>query len=350
MSVPDYRRHDANAASQVQRRPAPRRRSRPANRIHGRRPSLKAVLAVSALVSLALVVGVFIWGALKYSSVATKLAPANIEDLNEVRGVLDADARDAGDPRYILLLGADRRPGQSRARSDTILVVRIDSADDSLSMLSIPRDTRVPVDGHGLDKITHANAYGGPALAVKTVKEYTGLPIHHYLEVDFEGFTRIVNLVGGVTVTVDEPINDVHGSDTGGVSDVTYIPAGQQTLTAEQALTFVRTRAYAEGDFKRIENQQRFLTALMKQTMRGDNISRLPQIAEVAADSVETDMSVRQLLGFAQVLRNLSDGDIRGFTAPGTPGRISGVSYVIPDEEASRRLFEQFRMGTAEQD
>ena len=116
-----------------------------------------------------------------------------------------------------------------------------------------------------MDKITHANVYGGPALAIQTVKDFTGLPINHYMEVDFEGFVKLVDIVGGVTVKLDRPINDKKGaSSSGGVSNVTYIPAGKQTLNGQQALTFVRSRKFLDGDFTRIKHQQQFMIALLK--------------------------------------------------------------------------------------
>jgi len=227
-----------------------------------------------------------------------------------------------------------------------MILARVDTANHAISMLSIPRDSRVPVQGHGLDKITHANAYGGPALAIKTVKAWTGLPVNHYVEMNFEGFTAIVDAVGGVTVNVEREINDSHGSDTGGVSNVTHIAAGTQRLNAAQALTFVRSRAYPDGDFTRIKNQQKFLVAFAKQVLKGKNIARLPSIAEEVAGNITTDMSIPQLLGLAADFRDLTEADITRATVPGSTATIGGVSYVIPDETKAQVLFEQFRTGT----
>lgn len=338
----------ATAASSSDARTGSLGRSRAElRRAQARRRRTRQVLLAVAVVALLLVVGVLGWGAWKYNRIAKNLTPSNTEDLEAVRTVVDPVV-EKNDPLYFLILGADRRPGQTRARSDTVMIARVDPVTGSVSMLSIPRDMRVEIEGHGLDKLTHANAYGGPALAVKTVKAFTGLPINHYLEVDFEGFVSIVKIIGGVTIDVDVPINDPHGSDTGGVSNVTYIPAGRQTLNAEQALTFVRSRAFPDGDFTRIRHQQQFLIALMKQTLRRENLTRLPAIAEAAAEHIETDMKPAELLDLVQRLKGTSAGSIKAFTAPGTPGNIGGVSYVLPDTEACAVLFQQFRDGTAE--
>lgn len=300
---------------------------------------------------LVLVLAGVVWGAVIYASLSDQLKPADPADQEAVAEVVDSVPSDAGsdaesEPLYILILGADARPGQTRARSDTILLARIDLSDQTVSMLSFPRDSRVPVEGHGLDKITHANAFGGPALVIKTVQAYTGLPVNHYVELNFEGFVAAVDAVGGVTVNVERAINDRNGATTGGVSDVTYIPAGVQTLNAEQALTFVRSRAYPDGDFTRIKNQQKFLIAFAKQALAAENLTRLPGVADEVAGNITTDMSIPQLLSLAMDLKGLDDEDIVGYTVPGGTAMIDGVSYVVPDEEAARELFEAFRAGT----
>jgi anionic cell wall polymer biosynthesis LytR-Cps2A-Psr (LCP) family protein len=256
----------------------------------------------------------------RYARLADELEPANVTDREQV-----AAAVDPGEPReplYILLIGADARPGQTRSRSDTIILTRIDLESKTVSMLSIPRDTRVPVEGHGLDKINHAHAYGGPAMTITTVKEYTGLPVNHFIEVDFEGFTSAVDVVGGVTVD-------------------------GQHMNAEESLAFVRNRQYRDGDFTRVENQRKFLVALARQMLEPQNIPRLPSIAEQLAAHVSTDMSIGQMLSLAMDLRGIEDSDITGYTVPGSTAMIGGVSYVILHEEQADALFRAFRNGVA---
>jgi len=302
---------------------------------------------------LLLVLGGVVWGAIIYASVADQLKPTDPADREAVAEALDSTMPDGGDsgtqsePLYILILGADARPGQTRARSDTILLARVDVSNQAVSMLSFPRDSRVPIEGHGLDKITHANAFGGPALVIKTVQAYTGLPINHYVELNFEGFVAAVDAVGGVTVDVERTINDRNGATTGGVSDVTYIPAGVQTLNAEQALTFVRSRAYPDGDFTRIKNQQKFLIAFAKQALSTENITRLPSIAEEVAGNITTDMTIPQLLQLAMDMKDIEEADVTGHTVPGSTAMIGGVSYVIPAAEQADALFRAFANGVA---
>lgn len=303
--------------------------------------SRKRTLRTIALVLLALIVAATAYGIYRYQRIIDRLEPAESEVLDEVRDAVDPIERN--EPLYVLVLGVDARPGETRARADTIILARIDAETGRIAMLSIPRDSRVEIEGHGLDKMGHATFFGGPALAISTVKTFTGLPVHHYVQLDFEGFTGIVDAVGGVTVNVERAINDRQaGSETG----VTRIPAGVQTLNAAQSLTFVRSRAYADGDFTRIKNQQRFLIALAKQALSGENLTRLPSIAEAAAENVQTDMPMTRLMSLAMSFRSMSEDDMVGYTIPATTGTIGGVSYVLPDTEEAAVLFGQFREGS----
>lgn len=279
-------------------------------------------------VVLVLLAALVAWGVIRYVRIADRLATDDPVERDAVAAVIDpVEPPPAGaapgeqEPLYILVLGADARPGQTRARSDTIILARVDLMDHTVSMLSIPRDSRIPIEGHGLNKINAANAFGGPALAIQTVKEYTGLPVNHYVELNFEGFVAVVDAVGGVTVD-------------------------GQRMNAEQSLTFVRSRAYRDGDFTRVKNQQKFLVAFAKEALKGENLARLPRVAEQVAGNVTTDMTIPELLDLANKMRSLSDEDVQGHTVPGTTAMIDGVSYVIPDEAAAKALFEAFREGT----
>lgn len=342
---PESRRHSRRTERTASTSPL-QSAARNENTASRRRKTLSSVLAVTALVVLLLIGG---WIAYSYFTVADNLAPAAVTS-KQLGEVLDQPVPErATEPEYVLILGADRRPGQSRARSDTILIARIDRAKREVSMLSIPRDSRVAISGHGHDKITHANAFGGPALAVSTVKEYTGLPIHHFVEIDFAGFADVVDSLGGVTLDVDAPIDDKHGSDTGGVSGVTHISAGRQVLSGAEALTFVRSRAFSDGDFTRIRHQQQFLKALASQALAGENLPRLPGVIRTVSANIDTDLSVAELLSLASDFRGFDGESMKSVTLPGTPKRINGVSYVVSDEAEVRRIAQAFATGMSPQ-
>lgn len=272
---------------------------------------------------LALVVAAIAWGMVRYARIAAELEPVEPGDSQAVAEAVDpVVVAEEPEPLYILVLGADARPGQTRARSDTIILARVDLESKTVSMLSIPRDSRVPVEGHGLDKINHAHAYGGPALAIKTVKDYTGLPVNHYIDVNFEGFVAVVDALGGVTV------------------DGTR-------MDSTEALAFVRSRQYADGDFTRVKNQQKFLVAFAREAVKPQNFTRLPSIAEEVAGNVTTDMTIPQLLSLAREMKHIDDADVTGYTVPGTTAMIDGISYVIPAAEQADALFRAFANGVA---
>jgi len=272
---------------------------------------------------LVVVVGALIWGSVRYGRIADQLEPEEPGDREAVAAVVDpVEPTEVPEPLYILVLGADARPGENRSRSDTIILVRVDLEAKTVSMLSIPRDSRVPVEGHGLDKINHAHAYGGPALAIKTVQDYTGLPVNHYVDINFEGFAAVVDAVGGVTVD------------------------GERMGSAE-ALAFVRSRQYADGDFTRVKNQQKFLAAFAKEAVKPQNFTRLPSIADEVAGNITTDMSIPQLLQLAMDMKDIEEADVTGYTVPGTTAMIGGISYVIPAAEQADALFRAFANGVA---
>ncbi|HEY1674562.1 MAG TPA: LCP family protein, partial [Streptosporangiaceae bacterium] len=166
-----------------------------------------------------------------------------------------------------LITGSDTRSGLSRTQKDELHVGSdTDTNSDSLMLLhmggptpvliSIPRDSYVPIPGHGYNKINAALGFGGPALLVQTVESVTGLNINHYMGIGFEGLVDVTNKVGGVNVCLKSAVHDQNS----GVN----LPAGCQTLNGTQALEFVRDRdSFATGDLQRIQDQREFLKALL---------------------------------------------------------------------------------------
>lgn len=253
----------------------------------------------------------------------------------------NAVAKDA--PFYMIIMGVDNREGETRARSDTLIVARVDPPRERVTLVSIPRDTRVRIPGHGTQKINAANALGGPSLVIETVQDFIGVPISHYVEIDFKGFKDVVDALGGVTVNVPEKIQDPKAGNYDPTAYTIY--AGEQKLTGAQALTLVRSRNFPRGDLQRIENQQLFIKALLKQTLRVANAFRLPGIVNAVATNVTTDLEVGQLLSLAKQMNGMSGDGLEAVTMPGTPKYIGGVSYVIADEEALTATFERIESG-----
>lgn len=249
--------------------------------------------------------------------------------------------RDA--PFYMLLMGVDSREIGEASRSDTLMIVRVDPQQQRVTLVSIPRDTRVTIPGHGKTKINAAHAFGGPALVIETVSEITGLPISHYAEVDFKGFKDVVDALGGITVTVPEDIYDMKAANH--VESAAKLEAGTQKLDGAHALTFVRSRAFPRGDLQRIENQQTFLKAVLKEALKPANVLRLPSTVSAMADSMTTDLSVGDLLSIANQMKGMNADALEAVTMPGEPQMIGGGSYVVMDDEAFAAMIERVKNG-----
>ena len=160
----------------------------------------------------------------------------------------------------ILVLGVDARDDDV-GRSDTTFVVTIDTIARRITMLSIPRDSRVKIDGHGWDKINHAYAYGGSKLSKSVVEKLLGIPIEYTVVMNFQGFVRMIDALGGVTIAVDKRMyySDPYDDDRGLYID---LHPGVQKLNGKAAIEYVRYRD-EEGDIGRVARQQKFLTALL---------------------------------------------------------------------------------------
>ena len=226
-----------------------------------------------------------------------------------------------------VLLGSDAR-AEEAARSDTIVIVKAGGG-----MLAVPRDTLVEIPGVGEDKINAAFATGGPQLTVETLENLAGLPIDDYVVVNFGGVTDIVDAMGGITLTVDQPIQV--GIEGRRVS----IPAGTRELDGLEALAYVRYRGGPTADIGRIGRQQEFLRQLVRQATSPANLPRLPATARAVWANVETNMNPLEAARFAVRTRLAGIGEAELY--PGVPRYIGGISYWVPDKEAGDEIVSQ---------
>jgi LCP family protein required for cell wall assembly len=218
-----------------------------------------------------------------------------------------------------LITGSDTRSGLSRTQKDELHVGSdTDTNSDSLMLLhmggptpvliSIPRDSYVPIPGHGSNKINAALGFGGPALLVQTVESVTGLKINHYMGIGFEGLVDVTNKVGGVNVCLKTAVHDQNS----GVN----LPAGCQTLNGTQALEFVRDRdSFATGDLQRIQDQREFLKALLSKATSPAvflNPFRALPFGSSAASSISVDQGTHlyNLIKAGLALRNPQTGTV----------------------------------------
>lgn len=224
------------------------------------------------------------------------------------------------DPYWTLILGSDSRSESTdRARSDVILLCRIDQNNKQFTLVSIPRDTKVYIEGYGTQKINAAYALGGAELAISTIEDFAGIQVSHYAEIYFSGLEDLVNTLGGVTVDVPEYCS---------YSDVTLYP-GEQELTGHEALIFARCRkTYALGDFTRTQCQRILATALAEKVL-SQSVTELPATIQSISQCFNTDMTLSELVALATSLQGISSSSIYSGMAPSTTGMVDGVSYTF---------------------
>jgi polyisoprenyl-teichoic acid--peptidoglycan teichoic acid transferase len=235
----------------------------------------------------------------------------------------------------VLLFGVDSKTGEP-ARSDTIMLMRFNPDKRTVNQLSIARDTRVGLPNGTYDKINSAMFWGGPAMAVQTVKQYLGIDVNHVMVVNFKGFPRLVNAVGGVDINVPKTVSTVAGSS----GRIVTFPAGMNHLDGKNAMLYVRIR-YADDDMHRATRQQQFVQALENKLAKPSNIPKLPEIGKRFMSGVATDLTTTEILQLGY-LKWRAEGGKKVIVA-GTPGWDGGVSYIYPPSDAEKKkLVQQF--------
>jgi len=235
-------------------------------------------------------------------------------------------------PFNVLILGLDHglgRPQEGNERSDVIIIAHVDEAKQKACLLSIPRDSYVQIPGHGRKKINEAYALGGPQLAVKTVEQLTGMKMRNYLVLDFDEFRWVVDLFGGVEVTLERPISD---------PKLGYIPAGHQHLNGDRALIMARSRDYPQGDLERVRQQQRIIVQAL---YKGRQMAADPGAAwflYVALSRLETDVTPGEAIRLAREFASFPVVDVEGGVAPGRGDMVGGASVYLLDDSKLRSL------------
>jgi LCP family protein required for cell wall assembly len=251
-----------------------------------------------------------------------------------VGDMMGAGAQPALEPLTILLLGVDARPGETidfGIRADAILLLHLDPRDRSCRLLAIPRDTRAELPGYGQSKINHALAVGGIPYQIDVIERFLGLDISRHALADFQAFAIVVDAIGGVTLTVEEPFT---------MGDVAF-EAGEQHLTGEDALAFVRYRGGADGDFGRIARQQQMVRAIAAQASGLDLVRGAGDILTAIEQHLRTDLSLVEISSLIAVyqatcgpdaiaLESLT-GEIATFPDPVVGQELS---YVVVSDEA----------------
>jgi len=298
------------------------------------------------LTLLALVLAVVVWGAFGYVSFARGVDQANDRlPAAAIAALAPHEGSLLSQPATILVIGTDggRAPGrQGSARSDSLLLLRTDPGAHRLSYLSIPRDLRVEVPGYGTEKVNAANQLGGPGLTIQTVRTLTGLPIHHVVLVDFDGFRELIDALGGIDVNVPKPILSNR-------FDCPYPPRrcrgwegwrfakGTQHMDGRRALVYSRIRTNrldpSDTDITRAGRQQAVADAVGDEIASLGTFLRLPFVGDSLAAPLATDLSAGELARLGWVRFRADAGRSLHCRLGGDSATIGGESFILGSED-----------------
>ncbi len=265
------------------------------------------------------------------------------------------------EPINFLLLGTDMRPGQQAMRTDAIILVSFDPKNGNASLLSFPRDLWVEIPGYGENRINAAyqigesklgRGYGG-ALAKETVSHIMGFPVHHFVLIDFNGFKKVIDLLGGITVDVPKAIDDPNYPTEDYSTIKLHFDAGVQTMSGERALQYARTR-HADSDFGRNQRQQQVLMAIFNRIREQGLLNQLTSVNEYTSamrDYIRTDLSHNDMLTIAQGASTLDQDSIIRFSIG--PDMIVGLgqpaTFAVNPEDM-RHLADEMMNGSSKQE
>ncbi len=224
--------------------------------------------------------------------------------------------------------------------SDSMLMLRFNPEDKKLNVLSIPRDTRTLVEGHGVTKINAANAEGGPALSAQSVSELlNGVPVDRYVRINVQGVEKLVDAIGGVTVYVPK---DMKYQDD---SQHLYInlKAGKHHLNGNQALQFLRFRYDENGDIGRIQRQQLLMRAVMEQALNPAILPRMPKILSVIQSHIDTNLTLEELMALVGFGVRTDRANVQMLMLPGRFSETGeyDASYWLPDSDRIATMMTQ---------
>ena len=267
------------------------------------------------------------------------------------------------EPQNFLLVGVDSaanldpddpatagRESVGGLRSDTVMVLRVEPGSGVASLLSLPRDLWVPLASGGNQRINAAIQNGGPGELIDTIEQYLGVPIHHYVQVDFAGFQELVDVIDGVDVYFPTPARDSRSG--------LEVDAGCIRLDGRQALAYVRSRHYQRyeddrwrtdpsADLGRISRQQDFIIrALRRAVDRGiRNPLTLDRLVDAGLETVSVDdlLTADEILKLGRVFRSFDPGSLRTYSLPVTVGSAGGASILRLQDEEAQPILDRFR-------
>lgn len=317
----------------------------------------KRLIITIVLLIVSAMLGAIVYGYCLLDKIEKKEIPKTNEELliteqpkkNEIEKNID-DKKKEEPIINIALFGLDRRYRDVSSRSDTIMVVSIDSNNQKIKVTSLMRDMYVPIPGHKENRINAAYVYGGPVLAIKTINSNFGLDVRNYVSIDFFGFEKLIDKIGGIEIKVSaeeakvmnfyiKELNRLNG-DT-----VENVNGGAQVLNGRQAVAYSRVRYVGNADYERTERQRKVLNEVFKKVKKS-SITELPGIISTILPYVETSFSKGKIINLAVKVVGFNTENIEQFRLP-VDGffksqRIRGMDVLVPDMEGNRKKMHEF--------
>lgn len=281
---------------------------------------------------LFIVIAIIVLGTTAYAYSIYHNAKKTVDDkMHEQVGAIDIGITkkklQSKEPLNILLLGVDAKEGES-GRSDAMMVLTVDPKSDQMQLISIPRDTRVPIAGRdGEDKINHANAFGGHDMAVATVEDFLDIELDFYVSINMDGFEELVDQLDGITVMSERAWSDEKFS----------FSEGQIEMDGRETMGYVRMRKQdPEGDFGRTKRQRQVIQGIVDKGATVGSVTKINGLIDILGDNMATNMDfddMKNLLAdYRDTRKNFTDYQMEG---EGT--NIGGVYYIIiSDEEVAK--------------
>ena len=242
----------------------------------------------------------------------------------------------------VLLIGADQRPDEIKFNTDSLILASIEPKTKQTYLLSIPRDTRVKLTGHGYVRINRIAALTDLPTLQENVEKLTGVKLAGYVQTNFDGFKEIIDTLGGITVDVEKNMYFETGDIEDGYID---LKKGVQRLDGSQALQYARFRNDALADISRTARQQVVLKAVANEMFKLSTVPKLPFLVPQLMEAVNTNLSAKDILTFATAAVRLDSEKVISQTLPGAFLDVNGVSYWKVDPVEAKKVVRNLFMG-----
>ena len=309
------------------------------SRYHQQKRRIRWGLLVGGLVGFLLMAIVLFWGTVWAINIFFKATPEQTPAMKE--DPLMTDAR-LNENINVLLLGVDDGDSEAAAtepkRADAMMLVSINPAINTISVVSIPRDTKVLLPGHSTpEKINAAYSYGGTLTAKQVVSQLLQVPVHYYALANWQGFIEVIDLLGGVDIYVEK---DMYYTDP--YADLVIdIKQGYQHFDGETAGKYVRFRSDELGDIGRVQRQQHFMKALAGEVLTFTNLGKMSSLVATVDKHLETDMDTMTMLKIINSVKLFGDEPIKSCVLYGEFDDSTGISYWATNKQYVQKTLDE---------